>query len=131
MIRKNRVEYAAYIEEGLEATGNLKYQGVIPPSSITRAVSWSPDSNPIIRELITESVPSILTRSSITTQSYAITRWLLGDKITANDVLGNSGTSALVGVAQYGVNPAVPREAISRKAEVEEALLNRVVKVLR
>lgn len=132
MARKDREAYKPYMEEGLAAQGILSYHGSIPLSAITRAVSWEPSSNDVIRDLIIDPVPSITTRNETAPRHHAITRWLFAEAITGDDLISRTNVaSILVANSQYGTNAPLPQKFEERFNEIEAAIKNRKVTILK
>lgn len=89
-IRQSISSHCRQWRESLEEFGFCAYKELIRPEAISKVTIYDPQSNPIItRAIVSCIIGSKLHRSNLNRQRM-LTRWLIGENVTAEEWLGTS-----------------------------------------
>jgi hypothetical protein len=75
-------------DQSVKMLGNAAFEGEIEPAAITRVAIFEPDSNPMIVQAALDPSISILNYQIIGSKYRALTDWLMGEHVTAEQWLG-------------------------------------------
>ena len=83
--RSRLLNWAHIWEESVHGLGTCAYIGRIPPEAITRCALFDPRANPAITVSIDPTI-SLMNYNICGNKYRAISRWLIGDEATVDDV---------------------------------------------
>lgn len=86
--RNRLLGFQKYWENSLKDLGTVQYRGVIQPKAFTRVSVFDPRSNGSLSLNILDPSISIVNRLLCSDKYRASTRWLMGEKITVDEWMG-------------------------------------------
>jgi hypothetical protein len=86
--RKTLDKHAGKGKKSLQDIGVCVYDAPIPRKAISRITIYDPSSNPVITEALLSQQISLTEHKKALPRNRALTRWLAGDEVTAEEWLG-------------------------------------------
>ena len=84
----SRIENFSHLwENSLESLGNISHFGLIPPSAITRILIYDPRVYPDLAMMLTDASITSINRQLVGPKYVALTRYLMGDHVSAEDIM--------------------------------------------